>query len=212
MAETDDAMALVSKARHPMELLYADYANSMKALANQARIEEYHTGKLKYDKNAKAIYQNEYNSLMTKLNEAKLNAIRERAALRKANIDVNNKIAENPGISKSDIKKASQQAITRNREEVGGVSRRERSIKITDKEWEAIQAGAISDSKLKEILDNADADKLRERAMPKATTTLSAAKVNRIKALSASNHTLDEIAKKLGVSPTTVSKYLKGVK
>ena len=212
MAETDDAMTLVSKARHPMELLYADYANSMKALANQARIEEYHTGKLKYDKNAKAIYQNEYNSLMTKLNEAKLNAIRERAALRKANIDVNNKIAENPGISKSDIKKASQQAITRNREEVGGVSRRERSIKITDKEWEAIQAGAISDSKLKEILDNADADKLRERAMPKATTTLSAAKVNRIKALSASNHTLDEIAKKLGVSPTTVSKYLKGVK
>lgn len=212
MAETDDAMTLVSKARHPMELLYADYANSMKALANQARIEEYNTGKLVYNKNAKAVYQNEYNSLMTKLNTAKINAIRERAALRKANIDVNNKIAENPGISKSDIKKASQQAITRNREEVGGVSRRERSIKITDKEWEAIQAGAISDTKLKEILDNADADKLRERAMPKATTTLSTAKVNRIKALSASNYTLDEIAKKLGVSSTTVSKYLKGVK
>ena len=212
MAETDDAMTLVSKARHPMELLYADYANSMKALANQARIEEYHTGKLKYDKNAKAIYQNEYNSLMEKLNNAKLNAIRERAALRKANLDVNSKIDANPGMTKSDIKKESQQAITRSREEVGGVSRRERSIKITDKEWEAIQAGAISDSKLKEILDNADADKLRERAMPKQTTTLTPAKINRIKTLSASNYTLSEIAKKLGVSSTTVSKYLKGVK
>ena len=149
---------------------------------------------------------------MTKLNTAKVNAIRERAALRKANMEVNSKQKEDPGMSKSDVKKASQQAITKYRSEVGGVSRRERSIKITDKEWEAIQAGAISDSKLKEILDNADADKLRERAMPKATTTLSTAKVNRIKALSASNYTLDEIAEKLGVSSTTVSKYLKGVK
>ena len=125
---------------------------------------------------------------------------------------MNSKIDANPGMTKSDIKKESQQAITRSREEVGGVSRRERSIKITDKEWEAIQAGAISDSKLKEILDNADADKLRERAMPKQTTTLTPAKINRIKTLSASNYTLSEIAKKLGVSSTTVSKYLKGVK
>jgi hypothetical protein len=37
MAETDDARTLVSAARHPMELVYADYANSMKSLANQAR-------------------------------------------------------------------------------------------------------------------------------------------------------------------------------
>ena len=60
------------------------------------------------------------------------------------------------------------------------------------------------------ILNNTDVDKLKQRAMPRATTNLSTAKINTIKAMSASNYTLDEIAKKLGVSTSTVSKYLKG--
>ena len=64
-------------------------------------------------------------------------------------------------------------------------------------------------SKLVRILNNADIDELRERAMPKRTSTLSVAQKNRIKALSASNYTLAEIANKLGVSTSTVSKYLK---
>ena len=48
--------------------------------------------------------------------------------------------------------------------------------------------------------------------MPKSTTTLSSAKINRIKALSASNYTLEQIADKLGISTSTASKYLKGEK
>ena len=63
-----------------------------------------------------------------------------------------------------------------------------------------------------QILNNADVDELRQRATPKATSTLSTAKVNRIKAMSNSNYTLQEIAKALGVSTSTVSKYLKGAK
>ena len=86
-----------------------------------------------------------------------------------------------------DLKKAKQQAVTKYRSEVGSVSRRDRNIPITDKEWEAIQAGAISETKLKQILNNTDIDKLRERATPRLTTTVSRAQVNRIKALSASN-------------------------
>ena len=46
----------------------------------------------------------------------------------------------------------SQQALSKYREEVGSVARRDRSIKITDREWEAIQAGAISENKLIKIL------------------------------------------------------------
>ena len=91
------------------------------------------------------------------------------------------------------------------------MSRKERSIKITDKEWEAIQAGAISESKLRQILDNTDIDDLRARATPRSTTTLSSAKINRIKAMSDSNYSLNEIAQALGVSTSTISKYLKGV-
>lgn len=212
MAETDDAYSLVSPAKHSMELLYADYANSMKSLANQARKEMMSTGNLQYSKTAKATYQNEVASLMSKLNDAEKNRVRERAAQRQANYEVKLKQESNPDMKGEDVRKASQQAMTRARAEVGSVSRRDRSIKITDKEWEAIQAGAISENRLKKILDNADPDELRQRSTPKTQSSLSSAQISRIKALAASNYTLDEIAKKMGISPSTVSKYLKGDK
>lgn len=214
MAETDDANTLVSKVRHPMELAYADYANSMKALANKARLEMISTGKIEYSKSAKATYQKEVDSLMGKLNDALLNAGREREAQRQANVIVNAKIAkakaEGTPMSKEDIKKESQRALSANRQTVNSVARRDRNIDITDREWEAIQAGAISEHKLKQILNNTDTDVLRQRATPRATKTLSDAKINRIKAMSASNYSIGDIAKALGVSTSTVSSYLKG--
>ena len=211
MYEADDAMKLVSDYRHPMELIYADYANSMKSLANKARKELATTGKIQYSSAAKATYQPEVSSLLSKLNTALLNATRERAAQRKANIEVENKKLANPNLKAGDIKKAGQQALTKYRNEVGSVSRRNRSIKITDREWEAIQAGAISENTLKKILNNTDIDELRERATPKTSTTLSPAKIAGIKSMSNSNYTIGQIANKYGISPSTVSKYLKGV-
>lgn len=214
MAEATDAQSLISDADTPMERAYAEYANRMKSLANQARKEMVSTGKIAYSANAKRIYQPEVKSLMDKLNTALLNAPRERQAQLKANAEVNAKIKkakdEGQELKKEDIKKTSQRALTKYRDSVGSVSRRDRSIKITDKEWEAIQAGAISENYLKKILNNTDIDNLRERATPRATTTLSKAKISQIKAMSNSNYTLSEIAKKLGVSSSTVSKYLKG--
>ncbi|MGN1394177.1 MAG: helix-turn-helix domain-containing protein, partial [Succinivibrionaceae bacterium] len=209
MAETDDAMTLVSSARHPMELLYADYANSMKSLANKARKEMISTGKIQYDKNAKATYKKEVDSLMDKLNTAQLNTTKERAAQRMANADVKAKIDAGQ-LDKKDTKKAGTQALNKYREEYGSVSRKKRNISITDKEWEAIQAGAISETTLKKILNNADIDALRERATPRTVNTLSQAQINRIKALSNSNYSINEIAKIMGKSTSTVSKYLKG--
>lgn len=209
MAETDDAYTLVSNTRNPKELAYADYANSMKALANEARKELIATGKIDHSAQAKATYQKEYDSLMAKLNNAELNKTRERAAQRMANAEITSKIKSNQ-LEKGDVKKASQQALTKYRNEVGSIARRKRNIEITDREWAAIQAGAISESKLKRILNNTDADKLRERAMPRTSTRLSTARVNKIKMMSASNYTLNQIAEACGCSVATVSKYLKG--
>lgn len=209
MAETDDAYTLVSKGRNPKELAYADYANTMKALANEARKELIATGKINHSTQAKSTYQKEYDSLMAKLNNAELNKTRERAAQRMANAEITSKIRANQ-LEKGDVKKASQQALTKYRNEVGSIARKKRNIEITDKEWEAIQAGAISESKLKRILNNTDADKLRERAMPSSSTKLSTARVNKIKSMSASNYTLNQIAEACGCSVATVSKYLKG--
>lgn len=215
MAETDDAYTLVSTKAHPMEIVYADYANSMKALANQARIEMRNTGKIEYSSTAKKTYQKEVSSLMAKLNDALLNTTRERAALRLANAEINSKKEayrkENgTDMKPADAKKVSQQAVSKYRQKVKSVARRDRDIQISDKEWEAIQAGAISENTLKKILNNTNIDSLRQRATPKITSSLSAAQVSRIKAYSASNYTLSEIANKLGVSTSTVSKYLKG--
>ena len=212
MAEAKDAYELVSAAQHPMEIIYADYANSMKSLANQARKEMLSTGNLQRNPSAAKTYQAEVDSLMAKLNDAEKNSVRERQAIRLANAEVKAKKAEGVIEEAGDVRKASQKAMTKYRQEVGAVSRRDRNIKITDSEWEAIQAGAISENKLKRILANADIDELRQRATPRDTQTISSAKASRIRNMSSTgNYTIAQIANQLGLSTTTVQKYLKGV-
>lgn len=207
MAETDNAYTLISDTDTPMERVYADYANKMKALANQARLEMVSSGKIQYSSAAKATYQTEVNSLLAQLNEAELNAPRERRAQLLARTEVNAKKAADPDMSKKDIKKAGQQAITKYRDSVGA---KRHPITISDKEWEAIQAGAISENTLTKILKYTDVDNLRQKATPRSTTTLSSAKISKIKAMRNSNYSLAEIASALGVSTSTVSNYLKG--
>ena len=212
MLETDDAMTLVSPFRNKMELVYADYANSMKELARKSRVEASNTDKIAYNRDAKKKYASEVESLKAKIEKAELNTARERAANRMAAATVKAKKdaanAKGEEISGKDIKKAGQVALTKYREELGSVSRKDRNIILTDKEWEAIQAGAVSENTLNRILRNSDADSLRQRAMPKETKELNQAKQNRIKAMSAS-YTIAQIAEKLGVSTSTVTKYLK---
>lgn len=203
MAETKDARTLSSGT--PQEEAYANYANHMKSLANQARKEMVNTGKIPYSSSAKATYQQEVDSLNAKLNVALKNAPRERQAQVIANASVAAKKQDNPDMTKAEIKKANQQELTKARSQVGA---ERKPIVVTDREWEAIQAGAISESKLTQILNNVDIDSLRQRATPRATTALSDAKVSRINAMSASGYSTSEIAEALGVSTSTVSKYL----
>ena len=205
MAETKDAFTLVSEADTPVERAYATYANKMKALGNQARLEILATGKVPYSASAKATYQTEVDSLNAKLNVALKNAPRERQAQTMANAIIAAKKRDNPGMTRGEIKKASQQALTQARAAVGA---KRKTIKITDREWEAIQAGAISENKLIQIIDNVDLDILRQRATPRATTSISQAKQNKIATMNASGYTISEIAEALGVSASTVSKYL----
>ncbi len=209
MMETDDANTLVSDFRNPKELCYADYANSMKALANKARLEIHKTGKIEYSKTASETYAKEVSSLKSKLHTAELNTVKERAAQRKAAATVKEKMELDPEYDKKDKRKIGQQALTKAREELGSLSRKERNIDITDREWDAIQAGAINETTLKRILNNTDISKLRERATPRTDKGMSSGQINKIKAMSAS-YTIAQIAEKMGCSPSTVSKVLKG--
>lgn len=191
----------------PQESAYADYGNKMKALANKARKEYKATGRLEYSSSAKATYQNEVNSLLSKLNIAEKNAPKERRAQALANSIIKTKQQEYDITDKKELTKIKQMALNDARISVGA-SGKDSRITITDKEWEAIQAGAISDSKLTQILRYTKPEEVREKAMPKATTQLSTAQVNKIKSMKNSGYTIGEIAEALGKSSSTVSKYL----
>lgn len=188
------------------EEAYADYSNRMKALANTARKQYLATGNLKKNPSATQTYKEEVQSLQDKLETAARNAPKERRASVIANSVVKAQIDSNPDMTKDEIKKARQNAIEDARVQVGA-SGRGTKVNITDREWEAIQAGAISDSKLTQILRYADSDRVKELATPR-DTTISQARISRIKAMSNAGFTASEIADRLGLSSSTVSKYL----
>lgn len=207
MEETDDARSLISEYNSPMERLYADYANSMKALANEARKSSYYTKDVRYEPSAAKTYEKEVKSLLSKLDISEKNSPRERQAQVIATSKYKKKVEANPGMTKSDIKKVRQQELTKARDLVGAKKKR---IDIEDREWEAIQAGAIHASKLKKILNNTDMDKVKERATPRSYKELTPSKVARIKSMANSGYTNAQIAEALGISATTVSKELNG--
>lgn len=206
--ETPDVRNLVSTGE-PVEYAYADYANKMKALANKARKEYTKTPTLKYEPSAKKAYENEVNSLNSKLNTAQKNAPRERRATVIADSVIKAKIASNPELEDNakELGKIRNAAMNDARAKVGADGKGTK-IKVTDREWEAIQAGAITDTKLSQILRYADADDLTERALPHNKAQLSSAKQAKIKAMLASGYTYDQIAQSLNVSRSTVYKYV----
>lgn len=205
MSVTDDARTLSSGT--PQEDAYADYANKMKALANQARKEYKSTGKALYSSSAAITYKEEVDSLNSKLNIAETNAPRERRALAVANSVIKAKKQAYPDMDKKELNKITKIALEDARNSVGA-SGKDSRITITDREWEAIQAGAISDTKTNKILRYTNPDDIKQRALPKTTTQLSAAKTNKINSMNTSGFTIAEIAEQLGVSSSTVSKYL----
>ncbi|NBH79022.1 helix-turn-helix domain-containing protein [Clostridiaceae bacterium] len=189
-----------------VEDAYADYANRMKALANKARLEYVATPTLARSASAAKAYQPEVDRLTAALRAAQLNAPREREAQRIANARAKAKIEDNNVTDKDEISKIRRVAISDARIETGASGKQTR-ITISDGEWEAIQAGAISDTTLKEILRYADPDIVRERATPRTRTEVSDARKNRIRAM-AGSYTNVEIAEALGISPSAVSRIL----
>jgi len=204
-----DAMALVGDKHDQKELAYADYANKQKALGNQARLSLLNTPSATYSPEAKKKYAEQCASLDAKLKLALQNAPKERQAQLYANIIVKEKKEQSPSLTdkenKDQLKKVKSQALATARATYGA---KKPNIVIDDKEWEAIQAGAISNSKQLQIFKNCDQDALKQRALPKQTNALSDAKVSRIKSYSANGFTIAEIAAAMGVSTSTVSKYL----
>lgn len=202
-----DARSLISKMNTPQEQAYADYANYMKSLANEARKTYLTVEENKVDSAAKKMYASEVESLNNKLNVALQNAPKERIAQATAKSRYDAILKENPSMDQEHQKKLKQRLLVQARTDVG--ASRE-NIKITEKEWEAIQSKAVSPNKLSEIIRYSDKQTLRALATPKSTVALSDAKIRRIASMTNSGYTNAEIAKQLGVSVSTVLNYKKG--
>ena len=190
----------------PIEEIYANHANALKAMANSARKEMLKTPGITASSSARQAYAKEVASLTAKLNLALRNRPLERQAQLLANSNISARVADNPDITSSDLKKIKGQALEVARRRVGAGKPQ---IDITDREWEAIQAGAISTNRLRDILDNSNLDRIKELATPRATRGLTPVKLSRAKAMLDAGYTRAEVADALGVSTSTLYESLK---
>lgn len=203
MRETDDAFTLSSGTI--MEATYASHANKLKNLADTSRRISVNTPRITYSQSAKKVYEKEVASLKAQLNLAIKNKPLERQAQILANAVVKAKREANPDMSAEDLKKLKGQSLAEARVRTGA---RKQLVNISDREWEAIQAGAISNNTLVQILNNTDLDRVKQLATPRSKTTLSAAKMAKARSMLAAGRTQAEVADALGISTTTLSKAL----
>lgn len=203
LAETNDAHTLSTGT--DIEQLYADHSNTLKAMANEARLETLKTKSVPYSPSAKLAYAKEVADLEAKLNIALRNRPLERQAQIIAGAQVVLKRQANPEMDKAELKKIKYQALEDARRRTGAIKQR---IEITDKEWEAIQAGAISNNRLNDILNNTDLDQVKQRATPRVRLLMSPSKKARAAAMLADGYTRAEVADHLGVSVSTLNNGL----
>ena len=196
---------------YPIEDVYASYANRMKALANEARKEARSTGLLQRNPSAKATYAEELASLDKKIALAEAEAPKERQAQLIATNNIRAKVQADPSLKEKDnsdkLKKISAKALNDARDQVNGGEHKTRyRIELTDREWDAIQAGAISDAKMKTVIRYSDKEKIKKRAMPRKDTGMKASAKTRARLLYNSGVPIAEIAAELGVSTATLAK------
>lgn len=204
ISQTPDAQTLSSGTIQ--ENLYADFSNQLKNLARKARLEAVHTENMEYNPAAAKEYRTEVQSIDAKLKAVIDNKPKERRAMIIANANIKAKIQAqglDPKKDKKEIKKISAVEMQRARDSVGASGSKTR-ITFTDREWEAVQAGAITHTKLTKILNASKPDEIVKRAMPKTATVMTNAKMAKAKAMLANGYTYNEIAKACGVPESTV--------
>ena len=184
-----------------METVYANYANRMKALGNKARKEYVHTGDIEYSPTAAETYKKEVASLKQKLLESEKNRPLERAAQAIVQSKLQLDRESNPDMTKEEEKKRTNQHLREAREITGAQRYR---FDITDREWEAMQMGAVRKTTQQAIFLAADSDKIKAKALPRTENKMSTSEVARAKRMLKNDYTLAEVAETFGVSVSTL--------
>lgn len=209
---TDDLHTLSSGTEQ--EKLYANFGNKMKALGREALKESHNIKTVPKDLDAAQEYYDEVQSLKAKVANAEANVPRERyativadsrvKAMKNANKDANGKVT----LDSKYLRKASNYIMQDARVQVGASSK-DVKIELSDREWEAIQKNAVSKTFLKKVLKYSDMDLIKERATPRPKGVLTDTQKSIIRRMLRNGYTNAEIASRLGVSASTISKYKK---
>lgn len=207
---TTTNMALVKDAHElssgtVQEEIYANFANRLKNLANEARKEAIAIKPDRKDPSAARAYAMEVDSLEKKLYLAELNRPLERKAQLLAGAKLRSYLKENNDMDNDEIKKLRGRLIKECREIVGA---KKQPVEINKREWEAIQAHAVSHNTLKKIINNSDMDYLKQLSMPRSQPVMSNAKISRARSMLKQGRTTSEIAEALNVSVSTLQKAL----
>ena len=185
---------------------YADYINELKAFKNKVDSEMSGIKMPARDPKAAKIYAEEVLSMKDKVNQVKINRIKERQAQRMAEVSSKAEIArrsEDEVLKKDEISRIKQQALNKARSMVGA----ERTpVTITDDEWDAVQSNAVSGTLLKELVSFMDDSQLKSLATPRANKQMTEARKSKAKALLANGYTISQVAEALGVSSSTIGK------
>lgn len=199
----DDAYDLITGTPSRIEKVYADYANSMKELARKARATSRATNDIDYDPSAAKVYATEVAQLKEALYKAQANSPFERKAQLVAKKLAAERIYNAEIRDKDKKKKIRAEELKKARERFGA---KKNQIYITDSQWKAIMAGAISKTLLGLILDNADSDRVKALSTPRnSRTTLSAANQARAKSMLSRGYTQAEVADMIGVPVSTLT-------
>jgi hypothetical protein len=185
----------------PMERQYAEHSNALKKMANDARLAQLNTPRAPYSRSAAITYKKEVDRLNAALNLALRNAPLERQAQILANARVQAQLAAAPDTDAKQRKRLESQALETARTRTGAKKQR---IEISQEEWNAIQAGALHDTKVRAILDNADMDIVVKLATPRPSRLMSNADTKRAQRMLDSGISRAEVAKALGVSVSTL--------
>lgn len=200
---TDDAYTLVRDKADPVERLYADHANEMKAIANQARLRSVRTPSPKINTQARVVYKDEVAKLNADLKKALAQKPLDRRADVIASAVVKAKHKEDPTLrTDSDRrKKVERQAKAAAR---ARLNLERPTIQITERQWDAIQAGAVSASRLREILTYADPKEVMKLALPRDNPVMTSAITSRAKAMLSAGASAADVARALGVPVSTL--------
>lgn len=205
MAEADDAYSLSSGTK--MEAIYANYANAMKALGNEARKIRVNLEGTKYSKEMAQKYAKEVSSINASMNRAMKNKPLERKVQAMADVKIALLMQDHPEWGKDDRKKHRARIVREVRQRMGTQSDRP---KLTEQEWKAVKSGALTQNKINQLFSLMDVDDVRDYATPRNyESKLSKAEIAYAKSMiNSGNYTTSDIADFFGISVSTLNRAI----